>query len=73
MIYCVECFFRSMNIPTVYCFWSTELVISSTDSVSASDVVRLNLNPYWLSVSNLCLSMNLSSQLLKSFSKVLEN
>ena len=62
-----------MNNPTVYVLWSLEFVISSIKSINASDVDLFAQNPYWLSVRSLFFSMNLSSRLLKSFSRILEN
>lgn len=56
-----------MSIPRVYCLWSRTRVISSIDSINASDVDLLDLTPYWPSESNLCLSMNLSNLSLNSF------
>ncbi len=72
MIYGVNAFLRSRNIPTAYFFWSIEVVISAIVSVNASDVDLFDLNPYWLSFSNLCLFLNFSNLLL-SFSRIFEN
>ena len=46
----------SIKIPIVYLPSSMDLVISSASSNSANDVDLLDLNPYWLSLNNTCLS-----------------
>lgn len=43
------------------------------ESSSASDVDLLDMNPYSLSVSGLCLSVHFSSRFLNSFSRIFEN
>ncbi len=49
------------------------LFISLVSSINANEVDLLDLNLYWLSLSDLCFSMKLLSWAAKSFSIILEN
>ena len=73
MIYSIERFFKSINTPSVYFFLSSDVLISSTKSISACELDILVRNPYWLLDSILFLSIHFSSLLFYSFSRILEN
>ena len=73
MIYCIECFFKSINTPKVSFFLSSDVLISSTKLISACEVDILVRNPYWLVDSISFVSINVSNLLLYSFSRILEN
>ena len=57
----------------MYFVLSSDVLISSTKSISACEVDILVRNPYWLVDIILFLSMNFSNLLLYSFSRILEN
>lgn len=69
VIYCDQCyqklFLRSIKNSHCILFLSIQLVFFSINLISIKEVDLSVLNPYWLSVSSLWFSMNLS----KSFSK----
>ena len=69
----VKAFFKSMNTPTEAFLLLIALVISSVISNKSKDVVLFFRKLYWLSLSILFCSMNLSNLLSKSFSKMFEN
>lgn len=68
-----KAFSDKINIPTARIFWSMEFAIPSVESMKASDVDLFVLNPFRLLVSSLRWSVNLSSRLLKSFSRIWGN
>lgn len=55
-------FLRFRNTPTAYSLFSSAVVISSTDSISANKAVLLVLNPYCCSHSTLCDEINRINQ-----------
>ena len=69
MINGVDIFLMSIKIPIVYLPSSMDLVIFSTSSKSANDVDQLDLNPYWLSLNSICLSIYVFYLLLNKSSK----
>ena len=72
MIYCIERYFKSINTPNGYFFLSSDVLISSTKSISACEVDSLVRNPYWFVDSILFLSIHFLI-FCYIFSRILEN
>lgn len=66
-------FWRSIKIPTEYILLSILSVISSIRSSCARAVNLLFLNPYWPSLSKLCVLIKSFNRATNSFSRIFDN
>ena len=73
MINSIKCLFQVYKNTNSTFLLSNADVISSMNFSRADVVDMFGLNPYWPLLKIECLSMNLSSLTLSSFSRILEN